>query len=240
MAYVDLLNSKLTDLSTTAGNAVADLAGVQSGADVLASQFTDVKNALQDLQDFVNEFKTGYYYTPTGVVVPFAGAATDRPPTGWYLCNGDTWATLTLSAGNPLYDLLQSQGWLGVPDLRGKTVIGVQTGTYDLKTAHGAATRALAATNLPTHTHSWSTTSTGGHEHTYGINAQTASAGGTSAPNLLRFADTNATLGNTTGGTGGGGAHSHSGTTGDGTGTFNATPIDMLQPSLALNYIIKG
>ena len=242
------LTSGLSDLATTASNAVADLAGVQAGADVLASQFVDVKNAMQDLVDFANTMRNSGYYTPVGSIVSFAGAAA---PDGWLLCNG---VTIPNGSGtvqsqtsdfSVLYSVLAgAYGGAGkLPDLQGRTIIGVGTGaeiTAVVGTLKGAATQTIGATNLPTHTHSWSTSSTGGHEHTYyrAFNAN-EQIPGSGASSYTVDASSRGYGGSITLNTGGGGAHSHSGTTGDGTGTFNATPLDNVQPSLPLYYIIK-
>jgi microcystin-dependent protein len=160
------LTSGLSDLATTASNAVADLAGVQAGADVLASQFVDVKNAMQDLVDFANTMRNSGYYTPVGSLMPFAAATA---PDGWYLCNGATWASLSLSAGSPLYDLLQPLGYLGVPDLQGRTVVGIGThaDVNDLNDTEGEAT---VANRTPKHTHNLGT-------HTHTINDHAHSNG---------------------------------------------------------------
>jgi len=163
----DGLKPELDALYTTAGNAVSDLAGVVPGADVLASQFADVKNALDDLQSFVDNFRSGYYYTPVGVVVPFAGAYSERPPQGWLFCDG---ATLN-SSSSPQYANLFSvigstYGGTGassfkVPDLRGRVPLG-QSSSVSPNAAAGYALSARAhgalygAESLPAHAHSGS------------------------------------------------------------------------------------
>jgi microcystin-dependent protein len=243
VAYSDAIKSRLDDLYSTAGDAVSDLSGVVAGADVLASQFADVKNALQDLQDLADALRDGYAYTPTGVVVPFAGSDADKPPAGWYVCNGATWATLGLSGGDDLYDLLQPVGWLGVPDLRGRTVIGVGTGTGLTARALGASvgteTHVLSTSEIPAHSHA---ASQDDHTHTYSATVSgikyfnTGSLGGSGAILAQQSSSgttyTGAAVSGTTNGasagsvyisnTGGGGAHTS------------------MQPSLALNYLIKA
>jgi microcystin-dependent protein len=149
------LTSDLTALASTAGNAVADLTGVVAGADVLASQFTDVKAALQDLVDLTNTIRDGGYYTPVGSLMPFAASTV---PEGWLACNGDSWATLSMTTGAPLYDLLQPLGYAGVPDLRGRTIIGVGVGTEItgvLNTIQGVkeVTLTSAQSGVPAHSH---------------------------------------------------------------------------------------
>lgn len=196
MPYSDLLNSKLNDLSTTAGNAVADLAGVVAGADVLASQFADVKNALEDLQQFVNEFKGGYYYTPVGLVAPFGGASTEVPPAGWLLCSGQE---VAIASYGELYAVLTAAGTafpygantngsgsagsshFRLPDLRGRTLVGVGsaasgatlTGTLGGVQGVNGGSTTLTSSHIPQHTHSVSasgTTSGHSNDHSHGFN----------------------------------------------------------------------
>lgn len=247
MPYSDSLKVKLDDLSTTAGNAVADLAGVVAGADVLASQFADVKNALEDLQDFVNEFKGGYYYTPTGAVVPFAGADTDKPPTGWFVCNGASFASVSLSAGMPLYDLLVAAGWSALPDLRGRTIIGDGTAASGatltgalggVQGVNGGSTT-LTSAHIPQHTHDLSN-----HTHAFSrayhntsntpFTSENWPAGGGAASVTVGLSGgwyyggvfTTATAGP---------SNNNSGAY----GTASPTAVSAVQPSIGLNYLIK-
>ena len=254
MAYSDLVRGKLDDLYSTAGAAVSDLSsGVVAGEPILASQFADVRNALQDLQDFVDEFRVGYYYTPVGVVVPFAGSSDDRPPAGWYLCNGDSFATVELSSGDSLYDLLVGAGWSALPDLKGRTVLGAGTGS-------GLSARALrdvlGAESLPAHTHPMSHThgmknhthggTTGGESgHTHTFNAQTYSGASGGVGGVLRQGGSYSTAGAVA-------THTHGFSTGGPSdNTTNDSSISntdstgsgthgVMQPSVVLNYLIKG
>lgn len=177
------LTQSLVALNTTAGNAVSDLAGVVAGTDVLASQFADVKNALQDLIDMSNVIQNSGFYTPVGALMPFAA---DVAPTGWYLCNGDTWATLTLSTGNPLYDLLNPLGYAGVPDLRGRMIAGLDTTGYTDLATYPTRLRPVSANaddlgavigdaRIPTHGHANTISYTqDDHSHTFGTSVENA------------------------------------------------------------------
>jgi len=62
----NVLTSALSTLSTSAGNAVSDLSSVSAGADVLASQFADVKVALQNLQSLATTMSASGFYVPVG------------------------------------------------------------------------------------------------------------------------------------------------------------------------------
>ena len=248
----NVLTSALSTLSTSAGNAVSDLSSVSAGADVLASQFADVKVALQNLQSLATTMSGSGFYVPVGSLMPFAASAA---PDGWLMCNGATWASLSLSAGSPLYDLLQPLGYLGVPDLRGRTIIGVGTGvdaipvTGAINVAQGAGTVALTPAEtairshthgMKNHTHTGGTTTNGNHQHTYS-RAQTVSDArrGTSAS--AAFNDNADAL------TVAAGNHAHTFTTDapndnttDGTTEVNGAVHTNVQPSLALYYIIKS
>ena len=84
---------------------------------------------------------------PVGTISAYAGATA---PTGWILCDG----TAVVQATHPdLYTLCST-----TPDLRGRTVIGVGTGTgltaRTLKATGGAETVTLNTGNMPAHTHS--------------------------------------------------------------------------------------
>jgi len=261
VAYQDALKSKLDDLYSTAGAAVSDLSGVVAGADVLASQFADVKNALQDLQDLADGLRSGYAYTPTGVVVPFAGSDANKPPSGWLLCDG---AAVSRSTYAVLFALISTTYGNGdgsttfnVPDLRGRTIIGVGaavsgatlTGVLaGVQGVNGGSTN-LTTSHLPSHRHtinhnhdSWETPVSGGHEHTYtrtdyaGSNINHSNQG---SYGRLTFSQVSVS-------TSGGGGHVHnidlpnfegySGYEGEAT----PTGVSAIQPSMGLNYIIKA
>ncbi len=250
---------KLSDLYSTAGSAVTDLSGVVAGADVLASQFVDVKNALQDLQDLVDVLRTGHAYTPTGMVVPFGGASSNVP-LGWLPCNGDDWATVGLSSGDPLYDLMQPAGWLGVPDLRGRTVVGL--GPHASVDTLGDSDSIAAAYRRPEHKHSVSTTvnnTNPGHSHTVNDSGHThyvrvgtgnITQGSGSSISVVRpivgsaytldVADGRGALNGGTGISVNGNdlTHGHSASSIVNTGGDVNTPQDII-PYLTLNYIIK-
>ena len=164
--------------------------------------------------------------SPTGIVSPFAGATA---PEGWLLCDGSavsqtTYAVLYAVVGANAFGT-DSGGNFSLPNLKGRTVIGVGVGseiTATRGTYQGAAT-------LPAHTHPFSGST--GNPNSGGISAAPATVGGTFAflcdyaatgpPNY----DSNQVEH----------THNFSGTTSStGTGTHG-----VVQPSLPLNYIIK-
>lgn len=207
---------------------------------------------------------------PVGTIQAYAGTS---PPAGWLICDG---STIPNGSGTPtggsgantvntnysaLYLLLGSNfGAAGkIPDLRGRTMIGAGTGVGLTARSLGAGNTglgsegsALNVNHIPQHNHSIDhdhaafDVTGGGHEHTYAVYAQTSAYQPNAAPNLLRFADTNATLGNFTANTGGGGSHTHSinvpnltGINSGNYGTASPTPVPIMPPSQIVNYIIK-
>lgn len=86
--------------------------------------------------------------TPSGVIVMWSGATT-AIPTGWKLCDGTN----------------------GTPDLRNRFVVGAGS-SYAVGNTGGADTVTLSAAEIPSHTHSFSatTSSTGNHAHSGSTN----------------------------------------------------------------------
>lgn len=134
VAYADALNAKIDSVYSSAGSAVADLAGIVAGADVLASQFVDVKSTMQNLQVLMDELKSSYWYVPVGLISPFGGSYANRPPSGWLFCDGAAYSTSGSYAN--LFGVIGSQyntaggnsdpgaGFFRVPDLRARVPMG--------------------------------------------------------------------------------------------------------------------
>ena len=141
--------------------------------------------------------------------------ATASAPSGWVLCNGTAYNSVSDTTFAALYAVIAniyggSDGTnFKVPDLRGRTPIGVGTGDAADATAHaladkeGAEKHLLTEAEMPGHTHS-AGRGTGSQVVKSGVDIDVSN-------------DSVAT----TGSTGGGGSHNN------------------LQPSLTLNYIIK-
>lgn len=155
---------------------------------------------------------TGITTIPTGVIVMWSGSIASIP-SGWYLCNGSN----------------------GTPDLRDRFIVGAGS-TYSV-----AATGGSADATLPSHTHTFSaTTSTGGaHIHDLGMYQATSSSSGfcgssngPQSSNNPYCADYNTFIRSA-------GDHSHtvSGTTAS---TGNSATNANLPPYLALAYIMKA
>jgi microcystin-dependent protein len=220
--------------------------------------------------------------TPAGVISQFAGASA---PSGYFMCQGQQ---IQIAAYPTLYSVLTSGGTVfpygantngsggagsthfRLPDLRTRVPAGKNdSGTFQtLGATGGTESRQLEVANLPSHTHSFSatTSSDGQHTHTY---SGTTSTDGAHAHNIA-IGGTVLAYGNGTSGFGSGlgvmfggnngfvaasaGSHNHSfsGTTSGvstnhthtvsgttGGGSGTGNSFQVLQPYIVLNYIIK-
>jgi microcystin-dependent protein len=196
----------------------------------------------------------------------YAGATS--PNSDWLICNGSavsrsTYAALYTAIGTT-FGTGDGSTTFNIPDMRGRMPIGVGTGSglsaRTLAQTSGAESQTIASGNLPTHTHTLSA-----HTHTVDI----GSTSGSTDANLTTHNHTipRATIGNagtnrlvlsasptdnslTTGTTNV--SHTHiptidpaataSGTPSSdttGNGGFANTALSVMNPFLALNFIIK-
>lgn len=171
---------------------------------------------------------------PTGIVVPFGGATA---PSGWLLCDGSqvsqtTYAKLFSLIGTTYNIGGETAGMFRVPDLRGRTVIGVGSGAgltpRTLGAKLGEETHQLTVTEMPSHAHGVSDN----HQHkSPSWNAGQPYGGAASEPNMGLYTNqqtatpsltsTTAVGSITVNSTGGDGAHNN------------------MQPSLVMTCIIK-
>jgi len=161
--------------------------------------------------------------TPTGVISPFAGSSA---PSGWLLCSGGTANRTTFAALFAVIGTAYGAGdgstTFGLPDLRGRTVAGIDnmggtaanritsggsgiTGTT-LGASGGAETFTIGIAQMPSHSHVIPSTGT------------TTPPSGSASPLTGPYNTSNPL---STQGTGGGGAS------------------NVTQPTIMLNYIIK-
>lgn len=189
-----------------------------------------------------------------GIVVPFAGATA---PTGWLLCDG---SAVNRSVYAALFAIISTTYGAGdgsttfnLPNLVDKFTAGAGS-AYALGSSGGSTTTSsagshnhtgnagattLSTSQIPSHTHTGTTSTIGDHTHTYV--APTGTLGGGLAGSGGGYNITSNTSGAagshshtfTSNATGGGDSHTHTIST-DGTHTHTVTP-----PYLALNYIIK-
>lgn len=169
-----------------------------------------------------------------GFIMPFAG---NFAPYGWALCNGQLISIANYSA---LYALLgtthggDGQTTFGLPNLQGRVPIGYGQGpgqpNYVFGQIGGTESVTLTANNLPAHTHSASLTlnavNTAGNTTVPTGNYLAASRAATSAG----FATTGTTVAMNSGSLSLGSLGA--------TGNVSPTAVSILQPSLAITYII--
>jgi microcystin-dependent protein len=191
---------------------------------------------------------------PVGSLQMFAGSSV---PSGWLFCNGDT-VSRTLYAG--LFAVIGTAFNVGgeavtdfrLPDMRGRSPIGVGTGSSltprALAASAGVETHQISSSNLPLHTHTIThdhaafTTTGGEGAHVHNIfGNNTGIPAGTNGFGLAMLTLTSGTS-NRNSDTAG--AHNHSvdvptftGNSGD--GGFTNTAIDIMNPFLVVNFIIR-
>lgn len=190
---------------------------------------------------------------PPGVVMDYAGASI---PTGWLNCDGAAVSRTTYAA---LYNAIGTTFGAGngsttfnLPDGRGRATIGVGTGSgltsRTLGAAVGEETHALSTAELASHSHAQSAhghTDTGhthniAHSHTYyhtKYNGNLLSVRGSSLGSVDWEAAED-TLSQSTS-TSGGGASAIGTANPAISNTGSGTAHNVIQPSLALNKIIK-
>lgn len=100
---------------------------------------------------------------PVGAVIPYTGI---DPPSSWLLCDGKSYDpnTYTTLFNVIKYTFGQDGINFRVPDLKGKTVVGVNA-TYTLGSSAGSSTVKLNVSNIPSHTHTGTTNNNGVHSH---------------------------------------------------------------------------
>ena len=200
---------------------------------------------------------------PAGVISQYAGATA---PSGYLLCTGQT---LLASDYQDLFNAIgYTYGGSGssfvIPNLQNRVPVGKGSDTeFDtLGETGGEKTVTLQTTHVPSHTHTFSGTTSGESGHTHGV-AGISGLNGSGSGYLALQTDGNlvwyrgngttwasgqgaggSTPGMSIGGsqsttTGGSSGHTHtySGTTSAGSGS--GTAHNNLQPYIVLNYIIK-
>jgi microcystin-dependent protein len=153
------------------------------------------------------------HYVPSGGIIMWSGSI-GTIPSGWYLCNGSN----------------------GTPDLRDRFIMGA--GNVDPATTGGASSYTLSTSQLPSHTHTFSgtTSSDGNHYHDIAHNFDSGTAGdyisGNDGPNNISAAENRSPTE-----TAGAHTHSFSGTT---QSTGSGSSIDNRPAYYALAFIMKS
>jgi len=184
--------------------------------------------------DFSGANLTGIEGVNTGLIVPWSSAST---PSGFLDCDGSNVSRSTYSALFAVIGTTYGSGdgssTFTLPNLTDRTVIGksgtkalASTGGANAVTSTGNVGGSLANTTLdiPTiasHDHPMKMTGGGGGNMGMSCNDETQSCGSPAS-------------GQSTGSTGGGGAHSH-----PIAATFTGNSLSTLQPYVTTKYIIK-
>jgi len=174
---------------------------------------------------------------PPGVMMPFAGSS---PPTGYLLCNGAAVSRTTygdlFSVIGTTYGVGDGSTTFNVPNTKGKVLVGYNSSESEFNSlgeTGGEKTHTLSTSEMPSHYHNISlTTSTNGaHTHSYKKGDPSDNSISDTSGSHDEYDDLSAT-------TGSAGNHNHtvngnSGATGSGSAHNN------LQPYITLNHIIK-
>jgi microcystin-dependent protein len=159
VARMDPSNEKISFFFVAAQNAPT-----QNPAGIFELPIAQITGGvLTDIRQFI--VTTASTAIPTGIMVPWAGAA-NAVPTGWLYCDGravgrQTYPALfaLLNAANLPYGTGDGSTTFNIPDTRSRVFVGAAAtspnGTArSLGTTGGAETHTLSIWEIPSHTHS--------------------------------------------------------------------------------------
>jgi len=218
------------------------------------AEFQRLDGVTSDLQTQLDAKLTsaGAFTIATGMILPWSAPAADKPA-GYLLCDGSAVSRSTYSALFALISTTHGAGngssTFNVPNFQNRMAIG-KSGTYSLGATGGATTDSYTpagSVSVSVNNHTLTISQIPAHNHSV-----THAGGGISANYFhpvygasISFGDNNASIPTNPfytypsaciGQTGGGGAHNH-GASGSFSG--NASTIDVLNPYLSINFIIK-
>lgn len=183
------------------------------------------------------------YVTPIGSVICFAG---ESAPEGWLLCDGsEVLKNNYLDLFNIIqntYGIASNSDYFVLPNLQEKMAIGKSV-SNNLGSNGGNKTITLTESQLPSHSHTGTTSTDGLHNHTSNANGglgqpglafsndyDTAGSIDNSANQELNLKNTIALSINNSG------SHSHTFTTAT---AGSGSSINIMNPYVVLNYLIK-
>lgn len=164
----------------------------------------------------------GYGTVPVGTIVMWSGSVA---PDGWAICDG----------GN-IVDGQSPLNGTSTPDLKGRFVVGIGSNgsnNYSYGNTGGEDSHRLLATEIPSHTHSGTTSTDGSHTHSYNdesVSREKVNGSNFDNQGIDGTPDNSRT-------TGSAGNHSHTFTTDGGTGGNGAH--ENRPTYFALAYIIR-
>ena len=216
------MSLKITDLTSYSSPANADVLAIVD----VGSGITKKIQASALINAFI----------PTGSIQLYGAALA---PTNWLLCDGTAVSRSTYSA---LFAVLGTTYGVGdgsttfnVPDLRGRVAVGKSSDSEFLSMGltGGAKTVTLTTAQIPSHTHTGTTSTDGNHRHQIVINNHSEGTGG----NAFGFEDMNpGIIGPVSGNSEYAGSHNHTFTT---AAAGSGGSHNNLQPYITLTYIIK-
>jgi microcystin-dependent protein len=199
------------------------------------------------------------YISPVGSIICYAGIV---KPDGWLFCDGSEvlktdYLDLYHVIGNT-YGNSASPDKFVLPNLKERMPVGKSTTSgFSLGNTGGSKIVDIILNNLPPHTHTGTTNSSGNHNHSASDSGHTHSytdayfaenngtnggifgtSANTDTDNVYRYRPNPVTsIGNANITVVNGGDHTHNFTTDNSTGS--GAPINVQNPYIALNYLIK-
>lgn len=158
----------LDDIVADAATASAALATITAGSDAVVTNFTGVKDLVDELSAFAALMKSGTFYAPVGAVVPFGGSVA---PGGWLICNGASVARATYA---DLFDVIGTRygsvdgSSFTLPSFNGRVPLGIASGSPTVPTTVTTSGTSLTTNNTTPTNHQHGGVSTGGGT-TFGV-----------------------------------------------------------------------
>lgn len=184
---------------------------------------------------------------PIGTIMPFSGAT--QPNSRYLFCDGSPVSRTTylelFGLIGTTYGIGDGSTTFNLPDLRGRTPIGVGNGTGTNRTLAqkvGAEQHTLVTAEMPTHTHTQNA-----HNHTQAAHNHAPSTGGQFSTNVFPSTSSWSFVGPSGGNNqANGGTATASATpainnaTASNQNTGGGDPHNNMQPSLAVNFILRA